>query len=108
MKNLITIILLMFAFTATSQDITLLHINAKWNDRNDYNLQGLRNVKISKAWLEDQTAEFKSQVKAVPTIVLIGKDGKPKGQWTADLSFKLTVPKEEIQQRINFLLFEEK
>ena len=21
----------------------------KWNDRNDYNLQGLRNVKISKA-----------------------------------------------------------
>ena len=108
MKNLITIILLMFAFTVNAQDMTLLHINAKWNDRNDYNLQGLRNVKINKAWLEDQTAEFKSQVKAVPTIVLIEKDGKPKGQWTADLSFKLTVPKEEIQQRINLLLFEEK
>ena len=46
MKNLITIILLMFAFTATSQDITLLHINAKWNDRNDYNLQGLRNLSL--------------------------------------------------------------
>ena len=94
MKNLITIILLMFAFTATSQDITLLHINAKWNDRNDYNLQGLRNVKISKAWLEDQSAEFKSQVKAVPTIVLIGKDGKPKGQWTACLLYTSPSPRD--------------
>ena len=40
MKNLITIILLMFAFVANAQDITLLHINAKWNTSNDYNLRG--------------------------------------------------------------------
>jgi hypothetical protein len=73
MKNLITIILIMFAFVANAQDITLLHINAKWNT----------------------------------SIVIIGKDGKPKGQWQADLSFKLTVPREEIQERINILLFGE-
>ena len=35
MKNLITILLLMFAFIANAQDITLLHVNAKWNQSND-------------------------------------------------------------------------
>ena len=107
MKNLITIILLMFAFTATAQDLTLLHVNAKWNQSNDYNLRGIRHAKVLMVNLEDQSAELKAQIKAVPTIVVIGKDGKPKGQWQADLSFKLTVPREEIQNRINFLLFGE-
>ena len=105
MKNLITIILLMFAFISNAQDITLLHINAKWNTSNDYNLRGIRHAKVLMVNLEDQSAELKSQIKAVPTIVIIGKDGKPKGQWQADLSFKLNVPREEIQERINMLLF---
>ena len=81
MKNLITILLLMFAFVANAQDITLLHINAKWNTSNDYNLRGIRHAKVLMVNLEDQSAELKSQIKAVPTIVIIGKDGKPKGQW---------------------------
>ena len=96
MKNLITIILLMFAFVANAQDITLLHINAKWNTSNDYNLRGIRHAKVLMVNLEDQSAEL-----------IIGKDGKPKGQWQADLSFKLTVPRQEIQDRINILLFGE-
>ena len=107
MKNLITIILIMFAFVANAQDITLLHVNAKWNQSNDYNLRGIRHAKVIMARLEDQSPELKAQIKAVPTIVIIGKDGKPKGQWQADLSFKLNVPREEIQDRINFLLFGE-
>ena len=44
----------------------------------------------------------------MPTIILIGKDGRPKGQWQADLSFKLNVPISEIQDRINAVLFEDK
>ncbi len=56
-------------------------------------------------FLEEQKADFKAQIKSVPTIVLIGKDGKPKGQWSAGLSFKLEVPLEEIQGRINTILF---
>ena len=107
MKNLITIILLMFAFIANAQDITLLHVNAKWNESNYYNLRGIRHAKILMVNLEDQSAELKAKIKAVPTIDVIGKDGKPKGQWQADLSFKLNVPREEIQKRINFLLFGE-
>ena len=108
MKNLITILLLFFAVTISAQNIKLIHINAKWNQDNNYpHLRGLKNVNIQMVFLEDQSAELKSQIKAVPTIVIIGKDGKPKGQWQADLSFKLTVPREEIQDRINILLFGE-
>ena len=44
MKNLITIILLMFAFTSTAQDLTLMHINAKWNESNNFNLRGTKIV----------------------------------------------------------------
>ena len=56
MKNLITIILLMFAFVANAQDITLLHVNAKWNQSNDYNLRGIRHAKVLMVNLEDQSA----------------------------------------------------
>jgi len=108
MKNLITIILLMFAFTASAQDLTLLHINAKWNDKNDYDLRGIKHVKITMARLEDQSESLKASIKSVPTVVLLDKQGKPKGQWAAGLNFKLELDKEVIQNRINFLLFEEK
>ena len=74
MKNLITIILLFVAANVTAQDLTLLHINAKWNQSNDYNLDRIRNVKVTMAKLEDQKPELKAQIKAVPTIILIGKD----------------------------------
>ena len=108
MKNLITIILLFIVANVTAQDLTLLHINAKWNSSNDYNLERIRNVKVTMPKLEDQKPELKAQIKAVPTIILIGKDGRPKGQWQADLSFKINVPIEEIQKRVNFVLFEDK
>ena len=105
MKNLILILTLLVSAYTYSQDVTILHINAKWNTSNDYNLDRIRNAKVLKVFLEEQKADFKAQIKSVPTIVLIGKDGKPKGQWSAGLSFKLEVPLEEIQGRINKILF---
>jgi|TARA_R100000231_G_scaffold139583_1_gene121410 hypothetical protein len=107
MKNLITALIVLFAFVSSAQDFTLLHINAKWNQSNDYDLRGIRHAKVQMAFLEDQSAQLKSQIKSVPTIILFDQNSKPRGQWQADLSFKITVPKEEIQQRINFLKFGE-
>ena len=95
----------MLAFTATAQDFTLMHINAKWNENNNYDLRGIKNAKVQMAYLEDQTPSLQSQIKSVPLIILLDKEGKPRGQWTADLSFKITASKEEIQDRINQLLF---
>ena len=51
MKNLITILLLFVVANIAAQDLTLLHINAKWNTKNDYDLRGINNVKIKKAFL---------------------------------------------------------
>jgi len=108
MKNLITIILLMFAFTATAQDLTLLHVNAKWNESNDYDLRGIKHAKIIMARLEDQKASLKQSIRSVPTVVLLDKNGRPLGQWAAGLNFKLILEKEVIQNRINQVLFENK
>ncbi len=107
MKNLITVLIVLFAFVSSAQDFTLLHINAKWNQSNDYDLRGIRHAKVKMAFLEDQSAQLKSQIKSVPTIILFDKNSKPRGQWQADLSFKITVDKSEIQQRINTLMFGE-
>jgi len=104
MKNLITIILILFAFTATAQDYTLMHINAKWNESNNFDLRGIKGAKVQMAYLEDQKVSLRDQIKAVPLIILLDKDGKPKGQWKAGLSFKITASKEEIQSRIYYLL----
>jgi hypothetical protein len=106
MKNLILLITLLICSFSFSQDMTVLHINAKWNQSNDYNLNRIKHAKVLMLFLEEQKPELKSQIKSVPTIVLIGKDGKPKGQWSAGLAFKLEVPIEEIQDRINKILFD--
>tara|TARA_R110002020_G_scaffold329913_1_gene545629 strand:+ start:270 stop:596 length:327 start_codon:yes stop_codon:yes gene_type:complete len=106
MKNLITILLLFVAANITAQDLTLLHINAKWNVKNNYDLRGINNAKVQNAFLEDQKASIKKGITSVPVIILLDKYGKPRGQWKADLSFKITIPKEDIQNRINTILFE--
>ena len=46
---------------------------------------------------------MKAQIKSVPTIILLDKNGKPRGQWKAGLSFKVEATKEEIQDRINVI-----
>jgi len=104
MKNLITITVLLIAFIATAQDYTLMHINAAWNQSNNFDLRGIKEAKVQFALLEDQAPSLRQQIKSVPLIILLDKNGKPRGQWTADLSFKITATKEEIQDRIYFLL----
>ncbi len=104
MKNLITIILILSALVATAQDYTLMHINAKWNQSNNFDLRGIKEAKVQFALLEDQAPSLRAQIKSVPIIILLDKDGKPRGQWKANLSFKITASKEEIQDRIYFLL----
>jgi len=104
MKNLITIILTFFALVATAQDYTLMHINAQWNQSNNFDLRGIKEAKVQFALLEDQAPSLRAQIKSVPIIILLDKEGKPRGQWKANLSFKITASKEEIQDRIYFLL----
>ena len=104
MKHLIFVIFVLFISAITNaQDMTLLHINSKWNSDNDYQyLRQLKGVEVLKVKLEDQSPALKSQIKSVPTIILYDtKTQRPKGQWAADLSFKLNVDPNEIQEYIN-------
>ena len=105
----ILIIGLLSSFSMLQSEIRLLQINAQWNRKNDINLDYLpafyNNVKIKKdfALLESQTPDIKKSIKAVPVIILL-VDGKQKYQWTADLSFKLNITKDEVQNALNKLI----
>lgn len=100
MKNLILILFMLFGFSASSQEVTVIHFNYKWNDRNSYNIRGLKNAKLQYAWLEEQPESVKATIKAVPVIVIL-VDGKVKGQFAADLSFEIKATREEIQKFID-------
>ena len=102
MKNLITILFILCGFFAHAQNqVKVIHFNYKWNDRNNYNIRGLQNAKLQYAWLEEQPESVKQSITAVPVIVVIGKDGKVKGQFAADISFEIKATREEIQALIN-------
>ena len=108
MRNLILITFLFFSFLASAQEsLTVIHFNYKWNERNNYNLRGLQNAKVQYAWLEDQPEDIVKTIKTVPVIVILGKDGRVKMQYVADLSFKITATKEDIQKSINRILIKQ-
>ena len=71
MKNLIIILFILFGFSASAQDVTVIHFNYKWNDRNSYNIRGLKNAKLQYAWLEEQPESVKSGIKTVPVVVIL-------------------------------------
>ena len=106
MKNLICVFFVFFMCFLNAQDLTLMHVNAKWNQSNNYNLRGVKNCKIQYALLEDQAPSLRAQITSVPIIILLDKNGKPRGQWKAGLSFKIDVPVEEIRKRVNVIMLE--
>ena len=83
-------------------EITVLQINAKWNKNHNVNLDKLKGCVIEFGWLEDQPKHLQNQVKTVPVIVIF-KNNEPVKQWNADLSFKLDVDLNEIQNVVNTL-----
>ena len=106
-KFVLCVIFVLVAVCVRSQDFTLLHINAKWNQPNNFDLKGIQNCNVRYALLEDQVPSLKAQIKSVPIIILLDKNGKPRGQWQADLTFKLNVKQEEVQDWVNRILMDQ-
>jgi len=106
MRALIVLAFLLFTPTSLGKvekaDIKVLQVNTKWNKKHNIDLNGLIGCEVQFAWLEEQSDNFKSQVQTVPLIVVYHKN-KPVRQWAADLSFRLNVDLEEIQQVIDKL-----
>tara|TARA_Y100000356_G_scaffold54100_1_gene43580 strand:- start:5146 stop:5472 length:327 start_codon:yes stop_codon:yes gene_type:complete len=108
MKNIILILFMLFGLFVNAQDkVTVIHFNYKWNDRNNYNLRGLENAKVQYAWLEDQPENIVKTIRTVPVIVILGKDGKVKMQYAADLTFKIQATREDIQKSVNRILLDQ-
>ena len=79
MKKFILILSLLFSFSTFAQDLTIVHFNYKWNDKNSYDLRGIKNANVKYVWVEDQPKSIQQSIQSVPVIALLGKDGKVKG-----------------------------
>ena len=103
MKKFILILSLLFSFSTFAQDLTIVHFNYKWNERNGYKgLERLKNVKVQYAFVEDQSESIQSSIKSVPTIVVY-LNGSPKARFEAGLQMKITTELEDLQELINRL-----
>jgi len=101
MKNLITLILLLFTTISFSQEMTVLYMNSAWNSRNDYKgVDNLKRAKILKVNFDEQPPSIKNAIRSVPAIIVL-KDGRPVATWQADLSMKLKVRWEDVQDVID-------
>jgi hypothetical protein len=101
MKKILCAICVLVAASVYSQDVTVLQINAKWNERNNYDLSGLNGVVVKFSYLKDQPKDIQKGISAVPVIVIIDKTGRIRMQYVADLSFKIQTTNMEIQNVID-------
>tara|TARA_Y100000385_G_scaffold279242_1_gene328655 strand:+ start:711 stop:1028 length:318 start_codon:yes stop_codon:yes gene_type:complete len=99
MKKTITLLMLFLCCAVYSQEYVLLEINSEWNWANKAKIDKVRNIPHQIAYLEEQTPVFRKKVKSVPLVILY-KDGRPIMQWTADISFRLVLKKEDILKAI--------
>jgi hypothetical protein len=100
-KIILCVICVLVAASVYSQDVTVLQINAKWNERNNYDLSGLNGVIVKFSYLKDQPKDIQKGISAVPVIVIIDKTGRVRMQYVADLSFKIKASTMEMQNIIN-------
>ena len=101
MKNLITTLLLFLTFSAYSQDVTVVHFNYKWNQKNDYSkLKSIKRASVSKAFVEEQGEDLKNSIKSVPVIIIF-RNGKPVARIEAGLSMKIEARVEDIQELVD-------
>ena len=106
MRLLILLVFLLFSPTSLgdekTSDVTVLHVNTKWNKHQNIDLNGLIGCKVKYGFLEDQSKELQTKIRTVPVIVIF-KGNRAIKQWTADLTFRLDVDVNEIQQVIDRL-----
>lgn len=95
------VLALLISCFSYGQDITTVHFNYKWNERNSYNgLERLKNTKVQYAFVEDQSDAIKRSIKSVPTIIVY-KNNTPVIRFEAGLTMEITVRLDSIQAIVN-------
>jgi len=103
---ILMIILTLFSYDLSAQDITVRYFNAEWNAANKVSWchskkGGLKDCKILSYDIgKDAKAQSKYKIVVVPTIIIF-KDGEEIKRFQADVSFKMAATKEEVQEYID-------
>ena len=97
MKKLILIAGLLFGLNATTQEFTLIEINAKWNTKNNLTFTSVDGVQVKKAFLEDQPPHFAATIKSVPTLILY-VDGRLTYSWQAGIDLKCPATPQQVAE----------
>jgi len=100
-KLFLLLVVLLFTINSYSQ-ITIKHFNAAWNNSN--NVTWLTNLSDCNVKYYDigknPELQKKYKVVVVPTIVLF-LDGEEVKRFQADISFKMSATKSEVQEAID-------
>lgn len=104
MKKLIVLMLIMFSSFAKAQEKVIIHINAKFNQSNDwYGLKSLTGVRVFSGYIEDvPELKEKYNVTRVPTIILF-YDNKEYKRWEGELDMKVHANLKIVQWDIDHL-----
>jgi len=96
-------ILVFTAATAFSQ-VKVVHFNASWNEANDVEwFDKLSDANKKSLSIDDGDIQTKYAIAIVPTIVVFD-DGEEVKRFQADISFKMSATREEIQEYIDELI----
>jgi len=102
----IIILILLFIGEGVFAQITAKHFNAEWNKANDVEWFMSLSDCQTKGYTDigkDAESAKKYKIAVVPTIIIF-KDGEEELRFQADLSFKMTSTKKEVQEAIDELL----
>ena len=107
MKKLLILFVMLCGLFSSAQYV-VIHVNSSWNTRHNVDLSGLKHAKVKYILLEEQIPSFKQQIKSVPTILVLDKNGRTKGQWKGGIALKLEITREDVQEHIDKLIELEK
>jgi hypothetical protein len=104
MKKLLTFGIFLLSFSLYSQ-IEVKYFNASWNATNDIVwVDKLSDCEIEKFDIGAKPTDAgKFKVVVVPTIIIF-QDGEEVERYQADISFKMSATKEEVQDYIDELI----
>ena len=106
MKKILTLILLLFTLSVTSQ-IQVIQFNANWNTTNGVKwLDQLTDCKVKEICIvADKTAQSKYKIVVVPTIIVLNH-GEEVKRYQANIMMKMEARLEDVQNLVDETVME--
>ena len=100
----VLIMVLVFTISTAYSQVKVVHFNASWNEANDVEwFNKLSDADKKSLSIDNGDIQAKYAIAIVPTIVVFD-DGEEVKRFQADISFKMSATREEIQEYIDELI----